>query len=56
MPPKSLEKTHFSGSCQQIASSESENDADLQAVIDAWPTLPEAVKADIVAMVKAAGA
>jgi hypothetical protein len=28
--------------------------ADLAAVIDAWPELPEAVRAGIVAMVKAA--
>jgi len=28
---------------------------DLQAVIDAWPALPDAVKAGIVAMVKASG-
>ena len=27
-------------------------DADLQAVIDAWPTLPEATRADITAMVE----
>ena len=27
----------------------------LQAVIDAWPSLPEPVKAGILAMVKAAG-
>ena len=27
---------------------------DLQAVVTAWPTLPEALKAGIVAMVKAA--
>jgi hypothetical protein len=30
-------------------------DADLRAIIDAWPALPEAVKSDILAMVKAAG-
>ena len=30
-------------------------DADLQAVIDAWPDLPEAVKSDIVAMVEPRG-
>lgn len=30
-------------------------DADLQAVIDAWPDLPEAVKADIVEMVRDRG-
>jgi hypothetical protein len=28
---------------------------DLQAIIDAWPTLPDAIKAGIVAMVRAAG-
>ena len=28
---------------------------DLQALIDAWPALPEAIKAGILAMVKAAG-
>ncbi|HUS46374.1 MAG TPA: hypothetical protein VM219_10195 [Phycisphaerae bacterium] len=30
-------------------------DPDLQRVIDAWPNLPEAVKAGIVAMVRASG-
>jgi hypothetical protein len=30
-------------------------DNDLQALIDAWPTLSEPVKAGIVAMVKVAG-
>ncbi|MDC0934640.1 hypothetical protein OAS39_00025 [Pirellulales bacterium] len=29
-------------------------DPDLAAVIDAWPELPEAVRADIVAMVRSA--
>ena len=29
-------------------------DPDLAAVVDAWPELPEAIKAGIVAMVKAA--
>ncbi len=28
---------------------------DLQAIIDAWPALPEAIKAGILAMVRAAG-
>jgi len=28
---------------------------DLQALIDAWPALPDAIRAGIVAMVKAAG-
>ena len=30
-------------------------DPDLQLVIDAWPTLPEATKIGILAMVRAAG-
>ena len=30
------------------------SDPDLQRIIDAWPTLPEAVKAGIVAMVNVA--
>jgi hypothetical protein len=30
------------------------NDAALAAVVDAWPALPEAIKAGILAMVKAA--
>ena len=30
-----------------------QNDPDLAAVVDAWPELPEALKAGIVAMVKA---
>jgi hypothetical protein len=29
-------------------------DADLVAVIDAWPTLPEAIKAGILAMIRTA--
>ena len=39
------------------AAVDSENtgfDSDIQAVIDAWPVLPEAVKAGIVAMIRAA--
>jgi len=28
---------------------------DLQALIDAWPALPDAIKAGILAMVRAAG-
>jgi hypothetical protein len=31
------------------------SDAGLQAIIDAWPTLPEAIRAGILALVRAAG-
>jgi hypothetical protein len=31
-----------------------QTDPDLARIVDAWPTLPEAVRAGIVAMVKAA--
>jgi len=31
-------------------------DPDLAAVVDAWPTLPAAIKAGILAMVRAGGA
>ena len=31
-------------------------DADLEAVVTAWPALPDAIKAGIVAMVRVAGA
>jgi hypothetical protein len=33
---------------------ESETDSDLAAVIEAWPKLPEALRAGFLAMVKAA--
>lgn len=38
--------------CQQIASSKPEFSPDLQAQIDAWPALPDAIRAAIVAMVR----
>ncbi len=31
------------------------SDPDLQAVIDAWPTLPEAIQAGVLALVRATG-
>jgi hypothetical protein len=33
---------------------ESQNDPDLARVVEAWPALPEAIRAGIVAMVRAA--
>ena len=53
---KSREKQHVSSSCQQIASSTEYFDPDLQAVIERWPGLPDAVKAGIVAMVNSQSA
>jgi len=35
--------------------SQNETPTDLQAVIDAWPTLPEALRAGIVAMISSVG-
>jgi hypothetical protein len=35
-------------------STENQIDADLQRVLDAWPTLPEALRAGILAMIDAA--
>jgi len=40
---------------QQIGSAPAEISQDLQRIIDAWPALPDAIKAGILAMVKAAG-
>jgi hypothetical protein len=40
---------------QCAAETAAPTDPDLCQVIDAWPTLPEAVRAGIVAMVKASG-
>ena len=36
-----------------VGSKSASIDPDLQAIIDAWPSLPDAVKADILAMVNA---
>jgi hypothetical protein len=38
-----------------LSAETAELDAELQAIIDAWPSLPDDVKAGIVAMVRAAG-
>ena len=50
-PPRSLRATAgATGSCQPDVTT----GPDLAAVVEAWPDLPEAIKAGIVAMVKAA--
>jgi hypothetical protein len=51
-PRNPREKRPTSDDCQQIASSKPEIPSDLQAIIDAWPTLPDAIKAGIVAIVR----
>lgn len=54
-PQKRKGKRGSAATCQQIASSTREIPQDLQALIDAWPSLPDAIKAGILAMVRAAG-
>lgn len=41
--------------CGALGAQNAPLDPDLAAVVDAWPKLPEAIKAGILAMVKAAG-
>jgi len=51
---ESLDITHLSTYCQQIASSQPEIDPDLQIVVEAWATLPNQVQAQIIALVAVA--
>ncbi len=57
-PPVRLENTEENGDSRECGGSsggtQNEIDADLAAIIDAWPALPEAIKAGISAMVNAA--
>jgi hypothetical protein len=53
--PESLEKVDSAAARSHFVAHGGEIDADLQAVIDAWPTLPENVRADILAMVEGSG-
>jgi len=41
--------------CGALGAQNAPLDADLAAVVDAWPKLPEAIKTGILAMVTAAG-
>ncbi len=58
-PPKNTGKTGISADAGADAGAvETRNaheDPDLRAIIDAWPALSEAIKAGILAMVKASG-
>ena len=40
--------------CGALGAPEAPIDPDLAAVVDAWPRLPEAIKAGILAMIRAA--
>ena len=40
--------------CGALGAQGAQGDAGLAAVVDAWPTLPEAIKAGILAIVRAA--
>ena len=56
--PENPEKTGVSenagADAGAVETKNAHDDADLQAIVDAWPTLPEAIKAGILAMVTAA--
>jgi hypothetical protein len=54
LPPETLEKTESAAARSHFVAHGGQIDPDLQAVIDAWPVLPDVVRADIVAMVRAA--
>jgi len=61
-PPLALNKCKLVGNlrqgdgttAEQLPNDNCKNNPDLAAVVDAWPELPEAIKAGIVAMVRAA--
>ncbi len=61
MPPQGVTSSdsppveHMQKTGRKNAPAESPTDPDLEAVAMAWPTLPAALKAGILAMVKAAG-
>jgi hypothetical protein len=58
LPPESQEKHESATQAAQKAAHFSAEghfaDADLAQMIDAWPTLPDAIKTGILAMVRAA--
>ncbi len=58
-PPKSSGKTAVStiggAKSDVIGAAGGAIDPDLQAILDAWPRLPESVRAEVLAMVRASG-
>jgi len=54
-PQESQGKTVVTDRVGAVETKTAHVDPNLQAVIDAWPALPEAVKTDILTAVKAAG-
>jgi hypothetical protein len=57
--PENIEETRLSAStganAVAVETKREQFAPDLQAIIDAWPTLPDAIKVGIVAMIRAAG-
>jgi hypothetical protein len=57
-PAETPRKQGFSGAggaeSGAVGAREHSADADLQVVVDAWPSLPETAKANILAMIRAA--
>jgi len=51
--PQTLVNTESTSGTPDVLAPGLRKDTDLQAIIDAWSTLPDAVKAGILAMVKA---
>ena len=54
-PEKNAHSENRAAAGAAVDSENAEIDADLQAIIERWADLPEAVKVGIVAMVRAAG-
>ena len=53
--PENIGKTDISADAGAVETKREQFAPELQALIDAWPALPDAMKAGILAMVKAAG-
>jgi len=58
LPLKSSGKTWVSdqsgAECGAVVARKADSDPGLAAVVEAWPKLPEAIRADILAMIRAA--
>jgi hypothetical protein len=54
-PENKANPSHQQSLAPDLIHDSCQTDPDLARIVDAWPTLPEAVRAGIVAMVKATG-